>query len=88
MAEVKVITNKLSSGKIEEDGDRYSAIVEVAMRIADERAKQLDEIERLLDAGENDAAITLMREYIGSKPPKKKAPNREGLCERQVRAKI
>jgi hypothetical protein len=56
------------SDRLEEYG-KYRGLARVAMQIAEEESKQLDEIERLLDAGENDAAIAAMRKFIGPKKP-------------------
>jgi hypothetical protein len=56
------------SGRLEEHG-KYRGLARVAMEIADEWSRQLDEIERLLDAGEKDAAIAAMRKLIGRKRP-------------------
>lgn len=49
--------------RINEHG-KYAGLARAAWEIAKERSLLLDEIERLLDAGENDAAIAAMRRYI------------------------
>jgi hypothetical protein len=56
------------SDRLEEHG-KYRGLARVAMQIAEEESRQLDEIERLLDTGENDAAIAAMRKFIGPKKP-------------------
>lgn len=65
------VNNPSPNSKIE-GGGNYIGLARVAVEIAEEKSRQLDEIERLLDAGENDAAIALMRKYMRS--PRKKPP--------------
>lgn len=55
-------------GRLERQG-KYAGLAHAAWVIAAEQSSALDEIERLLDAGDNDAAIEAMRKYIGPKKP-------------------
>lgn len=75
MRNKKSNVNKMTPRNPLEEHGKYWGLARVAMQIAEEESKQLDEIERLLDAGEQDAAIAAMRRFIGPKKRVKGAPN-------------
>jgi hypothetical protein len=52
---------------IDKEHGKYRGLARVAMQIAEEESRTLDEIEGLLDAGEYVAAIAAVRKLIGAR---------------------